>query len=102
MPAPQPPDEAARLKALRSLSILDTPAEPAYDDLIALASFICGVPISFIGLMDHDRLWFKARRGLPEPEAPRDLAFCGYTILQNDIFIVPDAESDPRSRAIHW
>ena len=95
-PAPRPPDEAARLKALHSLSILDTPAEPSYDDLIALASFICGVPISFIGLMDHDRLWFKARRGLAEPEAPRDLAFCGYTILQNDIFIVPDAESDPR------
>ncbi len=95
-PAPHPPDEAERLRALQSLSILDTPPEEGYDELIALASFICGVPIAFIGLMDHDRLWFKARRGLAAAESPRDLAFCGYTILQSDIFVVADTNADPR------
>lgn len=93
-PAPEPPDELERLKALHDLAILDTDPEEAYDDLAALASFICGVPIALVSLLDRDRQWFKAHHGLDATETPRDFAFCGYTILQDEMFIVPDATKD--------
>jgi PAS domain S-box-containing protein len=95
-PAPEPPDEGERLQALQNLAILDTDPEEAYDDLAALASFICGVPMALVSLMDRDRQWFKAHRGLDATQTPRDAAFCGYTILQDGLFIVPDATKDPR------
>jgi PAS domain S-box-containing protein len=95
-PAPEPPDEPERLRALQNLAILDTDPEEAYDDLAVLASFICGVPMALVTLLDRDRQWFKAHRGLDATETPRDVAFCGYTILQDDFFVVPDATKDAR------
>jgi PAS domain S-box-containing protein len=96
VPAPHPQDEAKRLRALYELSILDTPAEETFDEIAALASFICGTPIAFIGLMDRERLWLKARRGIDATEEAREETFCGYTILQTDALVIPDAEADPR------
>src|SRR5689334_14303523 len=39
---PIPPDEAARLAALRRTGLLDTPPEAAFDDLTQLAALLCG------------------------------------------------------------
>ena len=61
---PPPPDEARRLQALRRLKVLDTLPESLFDDIVLLASEICGTPIALISLIDTDRQWFKARRGL--------------------------------------
>ncbi len=47
--------EADRLDALREYNILDTPSEQIYDDITALAAFICDVPIALISLIDADR-----------------------------------------------
>lgn len=94
--APIPVNEAERLQALLSYQILDTAAEPDFDDLTRLASFVCGVPIALISLVDCDRQWFKAKLGLEASETPRDIGFCAHTILQSDLLIVPDATQDPR------
>jgi PAS domain S-box-containing protein len=96
MKAPLPENEAERLAALRGLGILDTPSELAYDELSALAAYICQTPIALISLVDEDRQWFKSRVGLTAKETPRDVAFCAHTILQPDLMIVPDASADER------
>ena len=97
MSAPLPPNEAARLKALRSYEILDTPAEEAFDDLTLLASQICQTPIAMVSLVDEKRQWFKSKIGIEAKETPRDIAFCAYTILDvNRVLEVPDAGADPR------
>ncbi len=96
IPAPKPADEQERLRALRELAILDTEKEEAFEDMAKLASFVCGVPIGLISFLDHDRQWFKAHPGLDISELPRDVAFCGYTILHDEVFVVPDATKDPR------
>ena len=88
-------DEARRLEALRQYP-LDSSPEPAFDDLTALAARICEAPISLISLVDERRQWYKSRLGLPAREIPRDLSFCRHTILQPDLFIVPDATQDDR------
>lgn len=89
--------ESNRIKALRSFEILDTPAEQAYDDVVKLASYICGTPVALISLVDEDRQWFKARVGLDASQTPREQAFCGYAINYPDkVMEVQDASQDSR------
>lgn len=91
-----PHDEQARLQALRSLGVLDTPPEERFDRLTRMAKRLFGVPIALVSLVDEDRQWFKSCFGLRVSETPRDLSFCGHAILGNDLFIIPDALADER------
>jgi GAF domain-containing protein len=96
MKAPTLDNEAQRLAALREYHILDTAAEAAYDDITALAAYLCNVPIAMISLVDESRQWFKSKLGLNQQETPRDVAFCAHAILQTEPLIVRDALKDAR------
>ncbi|HOX58394.1 MAG TPA: GAF domain-containing protein [Candidatus Paceibacterota bacterium] len=96
MKAPIPDNEKQRLAALREYQILDSGTEQAYDDITALAAYVCDVPIATISLVDESRQWFKSRVGLNEQETPRDVAFCAHAILQVEPLIVRDALNDAR------
>lgn len=92
-----PLDERERLRALEQLDVLDSAPEREFDALVATAALVCGVPISLVSLIDHNRQWFKANVGLHGvTETPRDVAFCAHAILDDGIFEVPDALADPR------
>jgi PAS domain S-box-containing protein len=93
---PLPEREAERLAALRALKILDTPAEPEFDDLVAAAAQACAAPIAILSLADADRQWFKSKVGISVSELPRHLSFCAYAILQDELFVVADAAADLR------
>lgn len=93
----KPQDEEARMAALLRYQILDTAPEAAFDDLVAIASGICGVPTATVSLIDSDRQWFKARHNLELAETSRDISFCGHAILDPDnVMVVPDASVDER------
>jgi len=97
MKAPLPDNEANRLETLYSLDLLDTEAEPEFDELTALAAQICNMPVALISLVDRKRQWFKAKVGLDIDETSRDIAFCAYSILTPDqIMEIPDARLDNR------
>ena len=91
-----PSNEALRLRALEEYAILDTAADPLFDDIAAVASIVCEAPIALVSLIDTTRQWFKARVGLGVAETPRELAFCAHTILSPETMIVTDAQQDGR------
>lgn len=97
MPAMTVDDETRRLEVLQSYHLIDTAPEPAFDDIVNMASLMCGTPIALVSLITEDRQWFKARVGLDQMETPRDQAFCAHAI-RNPLAImeVQDASTDPR------
>lgn len=94
--APIPANDAARLQELRSYGILDSPDEQAFDDIGSLVRDIAGTPIGIISLVDENRQWFKSCIGLDAKQTPRNISFCGHTILQRTPLIIEDALDDPR------
>ena len=91
-------EERDRLAALHRYCILDTPPDPAFDDLTNLAAEICETPIALISLLDAERQWFKSRVGMTTSATPRDVSFCTHAIRQPDLMVVPDALRDERFR----
>lgn len=91
--------EALRLAALSLYDILDTPAEGSFDDIVRIASQICGTPFALISLVDDHRQWLKAAFGTEALEIPREIAFCAHAIQQQDVFTVSDLQADERFAA---
>jgi PAS domain S-box-containing protein len=97
MQSPMPSEnEPARLAALHGRSLLDTQPEERFDRLTRLARYMFGVQIALVSLVDAQRQWFKSRQGLDVCETGRDVSFCGHAVLNEGIFHIPDARSDPR------
>ena len=92
-------DEAARLEALHRYWVLDTPPEPAFDDITFLAASVCKTPVALISFVDTDRQWFKSKVGLTVAETPRELSICSHAIRQPDLLVVPDTLEDGRFKA---
>ena len=88
---PLPPNEAERLAALRDLRILDTSPEAHFDAVCKSAAAMFSVPIAVVTLIDSDRQWFKAKCGIDAEGTGRDVAFCSYAILSDDVLVVEDA-----------
>ncbi len=99
MKAPLTEREQERLEALHDYRILDTPPERAYDDLTALAAYVCDVPIALVSLVDSHRQWFKSKVGLDAAETDRDISFCAHAILAEDILVIQDTLADSRFAA---
>ncbi len=99
MKAPLTEREQERLAALHDYRILDTPPERAYDDLTALAAYVCDVPIALVSLVDSHRQWFKSKVGLDAAETDRDISFCAHAILEQDILVIQDTLADSRFAA---
>lgn len=92
---PIPSDEDKRLQFLQELSILDSARDETLDRITRLCQLIYSVPISTVSLIDEDRQWFKSFQGLDVCETDRELAFCNYTILGDEIFEITDAATHP-------
>jgi signal transduction histidine kinase len=88
--------EAARLAALSTFDIMDTPAEESFDRITRMASELFDTPLAMISLIDANRQWFKSKQGPVPSETPRAISFCQYTIQRDGVLVVSDAEQDPR------
>jgi GAF domain-containing protein len=93
---PIPPNEIARLKVLRDLLILDTPAEDRLDIITEYAASIGQTPIALISLVDENRQWFKSKLGIDATETSREISFCGHAILNSEPLVVTNPLADER------
>jgi hypothetical protein len=78
---PQSPTEHKRLQLLAQLDLLDTPEEPSFEAIVDTAKQLIGAPICLVSIVDKDRQWFKAKRGMNADETPRETAFCNWDRL---------------------
>ncbi len=88
--------ETARLAALESLDLLDTPRDAGFDRIVDLIKEIFTVDIGLVTLIDAHRQWYKSCSGLPSDEVPRGDTFCRHVIDVEEAMVVPDASKDPR------
>ncbi|MFE4545667.1 GAF domain-containing serine/threonine-protein kinase [Arthrobacter sp. NPDC056727] len=92
-----PADEEARMEAVRSYGILDTPPDGAFDRITALAARLFSVPVAIVSIVDHDRIWFKSHHGVDVEQISRDSGLCASAILQDGLWVVENAPEDPRT-----
>lgn len=93
---PLGPNESARLRVLHASGMIDGPAIPALDALCQETVRHFGVKTATVTLLDTDVQVLKARVGIDAKTTPRSSAFCNYTILEDRVFVVPDALADPK------
>jgi diguanylate cyclase (GGDEF)-like protein len=96
---PVPAQEADRLAALRSYSVLDQPAQPDLDAIARLAAYVCGRPYAAINLIDTDRQWQAAAFGVEPAEQDRADAPCAVVVAGATLVSVADASVDRRFAA---
>ena len=65
--------ETARVAALASYNILDTPASPHFDEMAEFVASSLHAPVALISFIDRDRQWVKASAGMHVTELPRHL-----------------------------
>ncbi len=93
---PIPENEQERLAALRRYNIIDTLPEEEFNDIAKLVAYICDVPAAHVSFIDENRQWFKSTVGFDATEVPRDTTFCQYTIMESTMWVIPDAQKEPK------
>ena len=95
---PMPELEAERIRFLHEAEILGSAPEPEFDTVVALVRDLLHVPICLVSLMDTDRQWFKAKCGIEVEGTDREIAFCSYALLSDEVLVIEDALLDERFR----
>lgn len=91
-----PPNEAERLQVLRRLQIIDGGLPPGLDRICSVAQHLFQVPVVLMVFLDEQAAWIKNGSQPGLAEAPRNLSFCNYTIMHDEVFVVNDAKADRR------
>lgn len=89
-------EEAKRLQALKALHALDSGSDSRFDRIARTAALIFRAPRAAIVLVDEDRLWHKARIGIPAGEHPREGTLADYMIRAPATVISGNIDTDPR------
>ncbi len=96
-PYPLASDEKARIAKLQAYKVLNNNDEPAFSRLTELVQLFFNIPIVTLTFMDEETQYLKSAQGLDGIcTTSREVAICNYTVLSNEVFVVPDLTADPR------
>jgi signal transduction histidine kinase/DNA-binding response OmpR family regulator len=95
---PLPPDEGNRLDALRVYGLCSVGREEEFDLISRVAADLLNTPIALVTIVGEHEQSCAGAAGTALSRTPRDHAFCAYTILDDTLMVVEDAERDPRFR----
>jgi two-component system sensor histidine kinase VicK len=77
-------------------ALFDRNPDPGLDELTELAAVLCGADYAYIGWMDYNRLWFKARFGFRGTDQPRATTACQWMLDSGIPLVIENAGQDPR------
>src|SRR5690606_3557237 len=90
-------DDAERINRLKKYQVMNNNEEPAFARLTELAKLFFNMPIVTITFMDEDTQYLKSGHGLGGVcTTTREVAICNYTVLSDEVFVVPDLAADSR------
>jgi len=93
-------NEDARLAALISTGILDTPPEPAYDTITRLAAQYFQADSAGIGFADESRVWIKSSWCQTVHELPRKGSIFDLVQAEDGTVVVSDVFNHPQSELL--
>lgn len=76
--------------------IFDRNPDPALDELAEFAAVLSGADYSYLGWVDFNRLWFKARFGFSGTDQDRFSTACNRIVETGQPLLIEDAAQDPR------
>jgi EAL domain-containing protein (putative c-di-GMP-specific phosphodiesterase class I) len=92
--------ENARLAALISTEILDTPPEASYDAIARLAAEYFHADSATISFADESRVWVKSCWGHSVRELPRKNSIFDLVLAEDGSVVVPDISRHPLRDAL--
>lgn len=102
--------EIQRLQILQAFDLLESGNLPIFDEATQTAAHFLNMPICVLGLLDHDRLWFKSAVGLSRiglmnslvssRQLARQEAFCTRVVETQRVLAIADATMEPDWAAI--
>jgi EAL domain-containing protein (putative c-di-GMP-specific phosphodiesterase class I) len=92
--------EDARLAALNSTGILDTPPEPAYDAITRLAAEYFHANSAAISFADEHRIWVKSNWCAVVRELPRKDSIFNLVLTQDGPILIPEVSTSPQGKAL--
>gem|GEM_PF-527180 len=90
------PNENKRLEVIDSLGFLSEQADKQLEDIASITARFCEVPIVLVSIITKDTQEFYVNHGLSVNSTSREISFCGHAILQDEVFVVEDANKDIR------
>ena len=93
---PIPFNEEARLRAVHGVPGLTRDNEALFDTLCEAVRNLFGCRIAHISIVDEKVHWYKSVVGTYKLDIPKEYSFCTYTILSNQMLVVPDLSADPK------
>jgi diguanylate cyclase (GGDEF)-like protein len=89
-------NEKERLQEILAYRFSEGGIATDLDDICLLGQSLFDVSVVLVSVVGRDTQTFLAKCGLDVDGTAREDSFCTYTILEDDVLIVPDATADPR------
>jgi len=90
-----PQNDRQRLEALHRFRILYTESEEAFDNITRIMAEVFDTPMSFISLVDEEKVYYKSQVGpFGRDHVRREDSLCSHTILGTDPLIIEDAKAE--------
>ncbi|MGG6296566.1 GAF domain-containing sensor histidine kinase [Leptolyngbya sp. AN02str] len=96
--------EQQRLKVMSELGLMDVESVPIFEEATQTAGHLLSAPICILGLMDHERQWFKSAIGLSRiglmndlaasRQLPRQDSFCVAVVETRKVLVINHASAD--------
>ena len=89
-------DEISRLQAVDKFLKLKISRENELTEIARYAAEICSTPMAFITLLSADTQHILFCVGSELKQTNRQDSFCNYTIMQDNVLVIPDTSKDER------